>query len=125
IALMTFYIWTYLVFKKQIMMPEVIKAFLLGIFIASISGFISNIKAKISMHCIGIGSLIGLALSFVSHPFTPIIVFLLAVLFVAGLLSTCRLISADHTYPDIYCGLLFGILAQLLAFWVIYHLPSQ
>ncbi len=119
IALMTFYIWTYLEFKKQLMIPEIVKVFLLGIFISSILGFISNIKTKVSLHCIGMGSLIGLVISFFGQTFIPMIIPITAVIFVAGLISSCRLIVANHTYPDIYMGLLFGVFAQLLAFWIL------
>src|SRR5699024_11287858 len=53
IALMTFYFWAFLVFKKQPLAPDSIKGFMLGIFIASILGFLSNLKLRTMLYLIG------------------------------------------------------------------------
>lgn len=119
IAVMTFYFWTYMVFKHQPMMPDVIKAFLLGNFIAVILAFLSNLRMKISMHALGMGGLLGLVFCFLENPSVSIALPLVLILFVAGLVSTCRLILAAHSYREIYMGMAFGLFAQLLAFWII------
>lgn len=119
IATMTFYFWTYLVFKHQQMMPGVIKVFLLGNFIAVILAFLSNLKMKISMHTLGMGGLIGLIFCFLDNPYIRIATPLMIVLLAAGVVASCRLILQAHTYREIYMGAAFGIFAQLFASWII------
>ncbi len=119
IATMTFYFWTYLVFRHQDMMPEVIKVFLLGNFIAVILAFLSNLKMKISMHTLGMGGLIGMLFCFLENPYIQIATPLMIVILAAGLVATCRLVLQAHTYREIYMGAAFGIFAQLLASWII------
>lgn len=119
IAVMTFYFWTYMVFNHQAMMPEVIKAFLLGNFIAVILAFLSNLQMKISMHSLGMGGLLGLVFCFLEQPGISISLPLVVIIFAAGLVATCRLILDVHSYREIYMGVAFGVFAQLLAFWII------
>lgn len=120
IAVMTFYFWTYLVFKHKAMMPDVINAFLLGNFIAAILAFLSNLRMKISMHTLGMGGLLGLVFCFLNQPYVqPIALPLIIILFLLGLVATCRLILGAHSYREIYMGAAFGLFAQLLAFWII------
>jgi hypothetical protein len=38
--------------------------------------------------------------------------------FLSGLVSTARLIVSDHEPGDIVTGLLVGLLAQLVAWWI-------
>ena len=119
IAVMTFYFWTYMVFKRQLMMPDVVKAFLLGNFIAVILAFLSNIRMKTSMHATGMGGLLGLVFCFMETPYVAVFLPLVVVLFAAGLVTTCRMILGAHSYREIYMGAAFGVFAQLLAFWII------
>jgi len=117
IALMTFYFWAFLVFKKQPMAPDSIKGFMLGIFIASILGFLSNLKLRTSLHMIGMGCLIGILLFFSNNTYSMIP--LMAVILASGLVATSRIIKGGHSSSEIYLGLLFGIVSQLLAFWIV------
>src|SRR5699024_1104378 len=119
IAIMTFYFWTYLVFKKQIMVPEIMKSFLLGNFIASILGFLSNIQMKTSMHALGMGGLLGLLSCFVRDPCFDGSTPLIGGFFAAGLVGPCRLILGAHTFRELYMGVAFGVFAQLVAFWIV------
>lgn len=118
-ALMTFYFWAFLVFNKQAMMPDSIKVFILGLFIASILGFLSNLQIKISLHGIGMGSLIGLLLCFFGSTSVNITIFLMAVFLATGLVATSRLVVGRHSSLEVYLGIFFGIFAQLLALWIL------
>lgn len=119
IATMTFYFWAYMVFRHQQMMPVVLTAFLLGNFIAVIFAFISNIFIKISMHTLGMGGLLGLAFCFLENPYVNVMIPLMAVILLCGIVATSRLILEAHSMREIYLGVIFGVLAQLIAFWIL------
>lgn len=118
IAVMTFYFWAFMVFNHQDMMPLTLTAFLLGNFIAVVFAFISNLFLKISMHTLGMGGLLGLVFCFAGNPHINITLPLMVIILLCGIVSTSRLILAAHTLREIYLGLMFGILAQLIAFWL-------
>jgi len=106
----------YLVFRNQPDVPLVLTAFIFGIFLSSSVALLANIYFKISMHALGVGSLSGLMLLLVFTGFSyslflpAMLVFLLT-----GFVSTSRMIVSDHTPFDIYAGIFFGIICQLVA----------
>ena len=116
IAANIFYFWMYLVFRNQPGVPSILTGFILGIFISSSVALLANIYFKISIHALGLGALSGLILliiftGFSYNIFLPaILVFLLT-----GFVGTSRMIVSDHKPFDIYTGIFFGIICQVIA----------
>lgn len=119
IATMTFYFWAFLVFKHQTAIPSILTAFVLGSFLAVVIAFISNLGLKISMHALGMGGLLGLMFCSFGDPYYNITLILLIIILLCGIVGTSRLILGEHTLREVYLGFMFGIMAQLIAFWVI------
>jgi len=111
-----FYFWMYLVFRSQPEVPPILTAFIFGVFLSSSIGLLANIYFKISMHALGMGSLSGLLLIIIFSG-SPYGIFLHAmiVFLIAGLVSTSRMIVSDHRPLDIYFGIFFGIICQVIA----------
>jgi len=111
-----FFFWMYLVFRNQPDVPKILTAFTFGVFLASSFALIANIYFKISMHAIGCGGMLGLMIVVLnmsaSPPFT---VPLMIAIFITGLVCTSRLIVSDHTEKDIYLGLFWGFISQVIA----------
>ena len=111
-----FYFWMYLVFRNQPDIPPILTGFIFGIFLSSSVALLANIYFKISMHALGLGALSGLMLLII---FTGVSngIFLPAMLvfLITGLVSTSRLIVSDHTPFDIYAGIFFGFICQVIA----------
>lgn len=118
IATMTFYFWGFMVFKHQPQVPTVLTAFMLGNFLAVVLAFLSNLVLKISMHALGMGGLIGLLCCFFGDTYFNVAFPLTLVILVAGVVCTSRLILEEHSLREIYWGILFGIMAQLVAAWI-------
>ncbi|KAA9039477.1 hypothetical protein FW778_11705 [Ginsengibacter hankyongi] len=116
VAANLFYFWMYLVFRNQPEVPSVLTTFIFGIFLSSSVGLFANTYFKISMHALGMGTLSGLLLIIIFSG-SPYNVFLAAMLvfLISGLVSTSRLIVSDHHLLDIYTGLFFGIMCQIIA----------
>lgn len=116
VAANIFYFWMYLVFRSQPEVPSVLTAFIFGIFLSSSVGLFANTYFKISMHALGMGALSGLLLIIIFSG-SPYNVFLAAMLvfLISGFVSTSRLIVSDHQLFDIYTGLFFGIICQVIA----------
>lgn len=113
-----FFFWAYTVFKKQEMYPDVMAAFMLGIFFAASAGLIANIYFKISMHAIGMGGWLGI-FWMVARNHSMLMTWPLALVLVfSGLVCTARFVISDHSSKEIYVGLLIGFLCQVVAFIV-------
>ncbi len=110
-----FFFWAYLVFHKQSQYPLLLTAYILGIFLASSAALIANIYFKISMHAIGMGSVLGFFLVLIrSNSMLMTWPFCIALL-VTGFVCTARLLVRSHDQKDIYGGLLVGIITQVAA----------
>jgi membrane-associated phospholipid phosphatase len=111
-----FYFWIYLVFRSQHEVPAILTAFIFGVFLSSSVALIANSYFKISMHALGVGALSGL-LILIIFTGSPYSVFLAAmiVFLITGLVCTSRLILGDHYPFDIYAGLFFGIICQVIS----------
>lgn len=111
-----FFFWMYLVFRNHAGLPQIVTAFVLGVFLTSSVGLIANIYYKISMHAMGCGGMLGIMLVVLRtgsyYPFSfPFIIFVL----ITGFVCTSRLIISDHTQKEIYTGLLFGLICQFIS----------
>ena len=118
LASITFFFWTYYVFKNQPEMPRVIVYMCRGMFFASAVALVLNNYYKISMHGIGVGGMMGLmAVTLLQGSLYSGIPFVVAIL-VTALVVTARKIVSDHQWFDIITGFLLGFLCQLVALWV-------
>lgn len=118
LASITFFFWTYYVFKNQPETPRVIVYMCRGMFFASSVALVLNNYYKISMHGIGVGGMVGLmALTLVDGTLYSGIPFVVAIL-VTGLVVTARKIVSDHQWFDIITGFLLGFLCQFVALWL-------
>ncbi|MBM1105937.1 hypothetical protein JQC67_07305 [Aurantibacter crassamenti] len=95
--------------------------FFIGLIIASLTALLFVImKFKVSMHLIGMGSLlmflICLSIHFEMNITIAISLFTLA----TGLVTTSRLYLKAHTKPELFIGFFIGLIAQLLTvqFWL-------
>lgn len=114
-----FFFWTFWVFRNTDETPVIMKAMTLGVFLASSAAILFNIYHKISMHAIGVGGLVGVALSSVYHESFVISALPLTVaLLIAGLVATSRLVLSNHKPFDIYSGFLVGIVCQFISWWI-------
>lgn len=106
----------YLVFRNQPEVPQILTAFTFGVFLASSVALIANIYFKISMHAIGCGGMLGLLIVVLNTSASPpLTVPLMIAIFITGLVCTSRLIVSDHTEKDIYLGIFFGFICQIIA----------
>jgi hypothetical protein len=110
------YIFTLYLLKQTTVIP-IIFNFIIGATYAIISAFIINIKWKISAHSIGIGGLLGAFLCVATKLQTDVSIFIVALLFVFGLVATARLILNAHTHAQIYAGFFLGIFTQFAVFY--------
>jgi len=110
-----FFFWAYTVFKQQSQYPLILTSFILGIFLASSAALIVNIYFKVSMHAIGMGSLLGVFYIIMQQRDMLMTWPIAAALLISGLVCSARLLLGSHSSRDIYVGLLVGILTQLIA----------
>jgi hypothetical protein len=116
VAANIFYFWMYLVFRNQPEVPSILTLFIFGVFLSSSVGLFANTYFKISMHALGLGALSGLLLLIIFSG-SPYGIFLAAMLvfLITGFVSTSRLIVSDHYPFDIYTGIFFGIICQVIS----------
>lgn len=111
-----FFFWMYLVFRNQSEIPQILTAFTFGVFLASSAGLIANIYFKISMHALGCGGMLGIMLVILNTATsTPFALPLIIAILITGIVCTSRLIVSNHTQKDIYMGLFFGSLCQIIS----------
>jgi hypothetical protein len=117
IASITFFFWTYYVFRNQPETPRVLVYMCRGMFFASSAALVLNNYYKISIHAIGVGGLVGLMVVTVYDGTlfsgTPLVFATL----VAGAVVSARRVASDHQWFDIITGFLLGFVCQLIALW--------
>jgi hypothetical protein len=119
IAAMLFYWWTWNVYKNLPGVPEVSIRFLEGSFLALVGAFFCNIWFKISMHTVAIGSALMFFFLFsFTDDYASGLYLSLAVL-VAGIVATSRLLVGEHSGFEVWSGLVVGVLAQAIGWWII------
>lgn len=126
-----FYGWVFYNFLKNGQVPTAYTSFMLGTVIALFMAFFVNIFSKISAHAVGMGGLVGMVLIsmlFFSYgtfrvtlPWMGVLeisvsMLLLAVVLLAGLVGSSRLILKAHEQMDLYGGYIVGFFAQVVAF---------
>jgi len=109
------YFMGYLILN-QMDVPATIANVLLAGAITILIMLLITLRWKISAHMAGIGALTGAILVFSYYLKTNLIIFLLASIFIAGLLGTSRLILNHHTPTQIYSGFGLGLTVLVLTF---------
>ena len=125
IAVGILYLWLYINFNRLPDVPLVFKSAILGAVIALFTAFVLNIFSKISLHTIGMGSLIGMIMvamllfSYNSFQFSDATYSMYSLLFIiiilAGLVGSARVILENPSPKDLYGGYLVGFSTQLIA----------
>lgn len=115
IASMTWYFWIWHVWRNLPDYPKELVAMALGIFAASIIAMLCNIKFKISLHAIGVGTMVTFLVTIALQQSLHFAVYLSIAFIIAGLVCTARLISGSHNTFEVYSGFLAGVGAQLIA----------
>lgn len=130
-----FYLWMFINFKNNAMIPMAYTTFVLGATIALFVGFFINIFSKISTHAIGMGGLIAMIvitmMQFSYESFTlntatfgtlqlsMNLVLMIAVV-LAGIVGTARLLLKAHEPNDLFGGYLVGFLTQFVALYFLF-----
>ena len=117
IAAITFYFWTYYVFRSQLENPTILVLMCRGMFMASSIALIANNYFKISMHAIACGGMLGLFILTIQDGTLNSGIPMMTGFFITGLVLTARKIISDHNWFDLIIGLLVGLLSQLTGLW--------
>lgn len=118
IACITFFFWSYYIFKHQPENPSALVAMCRGMFLSAAAALLLNNYFKISMHGIGIGGLLGLMMVSILDGSQYIGTPMLIVLIISGLTITARKIVSDHSWLDLISGCIIGFVFQLMALWI-------
>jgi hypothetical protein len=118
IASITFFFWTYHVFKNQPETPRVLVNMCRGMFFTSAVALLLNNYFKISMHAMGVGGALGLMLLILIDGTLQTGLPLLVTVLMTGAVITARKVVSDHNWFDLLAGLILGMLSQLIALWV-------
>jgi branched-subunit amino acid transport protein len=118
VASIIFFFNSYNTFRNQPDSPEILTDMCQGIFLAVCLSLVLNNFSKISMHAIGMGGMLGLAMVIIftgqANTGWP----LTAAILLTGLVCTARLIVSDHTKEDLILGLIIGVGTQLFSWWL-------
>lgn len=114
---MIFFFWTFYVFNNKEGVPLILAKMALGVFLAVVAAFLSNIYFKISMHATAVGGLVGFfTVLLYTSPAIISIPFAAAIL-IAGITCTSRLLVSDHSMADIVLGFIAGFVSMWVADW--------
>lgn len=115
----TYIWWNSNKMEGSLIIPKEAVRLALAVFAASWLALMANIKVKISLHAISMGVLLTfiILLGFTQPPGSGI--YISAALFIAGLVCSSRFIVSDHSLIEVYGGLALGVLAMLVAYWVV------
>jgi hypothetical protein len=118
LASITFFFWSYYVFKNQPEVPRVLVNMCRGMFFSAAVALVLNNNYKISMHAIGVGGLMGLMIVILLNGNLDAGLPMMLAVLVTGAVMTARKTVSDHHWFDIITGFLLGFLTQLIALWV-------
>jgi hypothetical protein len=112
---MVFYWWLWYLSKNFTDQPFELRVFFLGIFLTTPVALVLNNFFKISMHAIGVGSMLAFMIILAFVKSADLSAAVAVTLIISGLVCTSRFLVSDHTNNEIYSGLMLGILCQVLA----------
>lgn len=104
---------------KQAQIPSLVTLLFLGATLALLASILINMKWKISAHMVGIGGVIGALAGLSLRLFLNYQVLLLALIILAGIIGTSRMLLKAHSPAQIYSGFCLGLLSQIGFFiWI-------
>ena len=125
IICIVFYTWFTINLYRNSEVPILVGVFAFGSVIGLSLSFLINIFAKISLHTMAWGGLMGLVVIMlwyfgyqtlsISKWDVHIRLILIGITLLSGLVSTARLLLSAHEPRDIYGGILVGFTSQLIA----------
>lgn len=110
--------WTFSIFFRNSFHPVLAQVLLGPCFALALAFFFTAIRQTISLHALGMGGLVSVAVWAIDFARTEVSWLIMAIVVVAGLVGTCRLLLKAHTPYQIYLGYLVGFCCQNLAFWI-------
>ena len=125
-----FYLWMFINFKSNPLIPKPMVIVMLGSTIALFGTFFFNNFTKISAHAAGMGGLVAMALTntllFNFDTFTVTMGWLgsyevstnfvlMTTIVLAGIVCTARLLLGAHTEKQLYTGFAIGFASQFIA----------
>lgn len=118
VASITYFFWAWYVSKNQPENPSALIFFCLGLFICASAALMANNYFKVSMHAMGVGGAMAFFILYAFVSSEPMGLAVAISTTIAGLVCTSRFLVSDHQPPEIYWGLLIGVLSQFIA-WLI------
>lgn len=121
-----FYLWFYINCKNNTSIPLIYSLFVFGALISIILSFVVNLVIKLSLHTAAIAGLCTylfiLFFQFSDYVFpTPLLYYLILVsLILLGIIGMGRLYLHAHIPKEIYIGLILGVIAQVIAYFILY-----
>lgn len=121
-----FYLWFYINCKNNTSIPLIYSLFVFGALISVIMSFVINLIIKLSLHMAAIAGfctyLFILFFRFGDYVFPASILFkmILVSLIILGVIGMGRLYLRAHSPKEIYIGLLLGVIAQSIAYFILY-----
>lgn len=118
VASMIFYWWMWYLAREFTDQALSLKFFYFGIFIATIPALILNSFTKISMHAMGVS---GFITAMIISCFMFQLYYGLDIsiaLLIGGFVLSSRIYLKQHTMPEIFLGVIVGVLSQLIAYWI-------
>ena len=103
---------SFIVFRFQI--PFFLKSFIFATSIVSIIVSMINFWWKISIHAVGAGALTATVFSLSIKMYTPLTLYLLAVILASGLVLSSRLRLNSHEPSQVWIGFLTGFIGMAL-----------
>ncbi len=91
----------------------------LAVFISSWLALMANIKIKISLHAISMGVMLSFIFLLAFSQSLSFGIYISIAVLIAGLVCTSRFFVSDHSQKEVYAGLLLGVLAMGVAWWVV------
>lgn len=116
---MIFYFSIYFVSKRDAEVPAAFTQFLLAVFINSVVAQMANIKFKISLHGLAMGTILAFFILLALRSIAPMGFYTSIALLVAGIVCTSRLILNEHVPFEVYMGLFGGIFSMIFAYWFV------
>jgi hypothetical protein len=113
-GIIVFYIWTFMSFRKSVY-PQILNIPLLGACFAILISFLVTLFKKISLHTVGMGSLMGLIIVLCLVSSYNLMWCLCIVILLAGIVGSARLALNAHDFAEIYSGYVIGIACQFFA----------
>jgi hypothetical protein len=115
-----YYFWMWYTLRNQPEFPRELVLLTLAIFLASSGGILANSYLKVSMHALSVGVMVTYVLLMAFFSEANFGVYISVAFLIGGAVCTSRLVTLDHHPAEVYIGLFIGILAQVIAYVVMY-----